>query len=71
MKEGNKRRLYRMIAVIMICTGMISVLGNRKLAVKAASDFRIVDGVLLKYSGPGGEVVIPEGVYQIGPEACF
>ena len=30
-----------------------------------ASDFLINDGVLLKYRGPGGDVVIPEGVTDI------
>ena len=30
-----------------------------------ASDFLIEDGVLVKYVGPGGDVVIPEGVTHI------
>jgi len=34
--------------------------------VHAAGDFKIVDGVLIKYRGPGGHVVIPEGVTEIG-----
>ena len=29
-------------------------------------DFKIADGVLEEYTGPGGEVVIPEGVTEIG-----
>lgn len=29
-------------------------------------DFVIENGVLKKYTGPGGEVVIPEGVTEIG-----
>lgn len=33
-------------------------------------DFEIKDGVLNKYVGDGGEVVIPEGVTSIG-EGCF
>ena len=33
-----------------------------------ASDFVIENGVLTKYVGPGGDVVIPEGVTEIG--AC-
>lgn len=33
------------------------------------SDFVIVGGVLEKYQGPGGDVVIPEGVTSIGWEA--
>ena len=34
------------------------------------SDFIIENGVLTKYVGPGGDVVIPEGVFAIG-YACF
>ena len=33
-----------------------------------ASDFIIENGVLKKYVGPGGDVVIPEGVTEIGKE---
>ena len=33
-----------------------------------ASDFIIEDGVLTEYVGPGGDVVIPEGVTSIGDE---
>lgn len=32
-------------------------------------DFVIEDGVLIRYNGPGGEVVIPEGVRAIGKSA--
>ena len=34
-----------------------------------ASDFIIKNGVLTKYVGSGGEVVIPEGVTEIGIKA--
>ena len=33
----------------------------------SASDFVIENGVLTEYKGPGGDVVIPEGVTSIGP----
>ena len=33
------------------------------------SDFIIENSVLRKYVGPGGEVVIPEGITQIGDYA--
>ena len=33
-----------------------------------ASDFVIENGILKKYVGPGGDVVIPEGVTEIGKE---
>ena len=35
----------------------------------SASDFIIENGVLTKYVGPGGDVVIPEGVTEIGDHA--
>ena len=35
----------------------------------SASDFVIENGVLKKYVGPGGDVVVPEGVTEIGYEA--
>lgn len=34
-------------------------------------DFVIENGVLKKYNGPGGDVVIPEGVTEIGERAFF
>ena len=34
-----------------------------------ASDFIIENGILKKYVGPGGDVVVPEGVTEIGDEA--
>lgn len=36
------------------------------MSVSNASDFIIENGVLIKYTGPGGDVVIPEGVTEIG-----
>lgn len=35
----------------------------------SANDFVIENGVLIKYVGPGGDVVIPEGVTEIGEKA--
>ena len=35
------------------------------------SDFVIENGVLTKYTGSGGDVVIPEGVTAIGKEAFY
>ncbi len=35
----------------------------------SASDFVIENGVLKKYVGPGGDVVVPEGVTEIGNRA--
>ena len=35
------------------------------------SDFVIENGILKKYTGPGGDVVIPEGVTEIGDRAFY
>ena len=37
----------------------------------ADPDFEITDGVLTKYTGAGGDVVIPEGVTSIGDQAFY
>ena len=36
----------------------------------SASDFIIENGVLTKYVGSGGDVVIPDGITEIGANAC-
>ena len=35
------------------------------------SDFIIENGILKKYTGAGGDVVIPEGVTEIGASAFY
>lgn len=35
------------------------------------TDFVIENGVLTKYTGPGGDVAIPEGVTEIGKSAFY
>jgi hypothetical protein len=35
------------------------------------SDFIIEDGVLMKYVGNGGDVVIPDGVTEIGERSFY
>ena len=48
------------------------ILGLFPLEVKAAeSDFVIENGVLIEYNGPGGAVVVPDGVTAIGGHAFF
>lgn len=39
---------------------------NVKTGSASTQDFIIRDGILLKYTGPGGDVVIPDGVTEIG-----
>ena len=42
---------------------------NSGSAPAQSSDFEIKDGVLVKYRGEGGKIVIPDGVTEIGDEA--
>ena len=62
MKNGKKLCLF------LLCTLLVALL-IPGLAGAADSDFEITDGVLTKYTGPGGDVVIPEGVTSIGDAA--
>ena len=51
--------------LFLLCTLLLALL-LPSLAGAADSDFQIVNGVLTKYTGPGGDVVVPEGVTSIG-----
>ena len=42
---------------------------REKTSMSNPSDFIIENGVLTKYTGPGGDVVIPDGVTSIGDQA--
>ena len=35
------------------------------------NDFTIENNILIKYTGPGGDVVIPDGVTAIGDQAFW
>ena len=59
MRNGKKLCLF------LLCTLLLTLL-IPGLAGAADSDFEITDGVLTKYTGPGGDVVVPEGVTSIG-----
>ena len=63
MKKQTKRILSLALALIF-CLGLLPVAASA-----ADSDFVIENGVLTKYNGPGGDVVIPDGVTEIGWEA--
>ena len=59
------RRILAVIMTFMYCFCCFSV-----IPAKASTDeFTIRDGVLKKYSGSGGAVVIPDGVKIIDREA--
>ena len=56
-----KRRLLS--ALLALCMALALLPGT---AATEDSDFVIEDGVLVDYTGPGGDVVIPDGVTSIG-----
>ena len=56
-----KKKALSLILALVMCLGLIPI-----TALAAGSDFVIKDGVLIKYKGPGGDVVIPSNVNYIG-----
>ena len=54
MKKGHKKVLSLLLAVAL-CFGLTPM-----TSLAADSPFTIENGVLTKYNGPGGDVVIPE-----------
>lgn len=65
MKKTN--RILSLFLVLAVCIGMFS--GIPASAANSDSDFVIQDGVLIKYNGTAKDVVIPDGVTEIGDEA--
>lgn len=59
----------RFLAVLLVAVMVMTLLPA--IALAAEEDFTIVDGVLTKYNGPGGDVVIPDGVTAIGGYAFY
>ena len=49
--------------------GVLPAMSNAHAAEPVNEDFEIEDGVLVKYKGEGGDVVIPDGVKEIGDRA--
>ena len=67
MKQTN--RWICLILTIALCLGL-----GVFPAAAADSDFEIINGVLVAYNGPGGDVVIPKGITRIGENVfhnCF
>lgn len=60
------RNSNRVIVAFLFC--LIAVLSPDQ-ATAAYNDFEINNGVLLRYNGSGGDVVIPDGVTEIGNRA--
>lgn len=58
-----KTRFLSVFLAFVLCCGLVIP------AFATAPEFEIENGVLTKYNGPGGDVVIPSGVTEIGQKA--
>ncbi len=69
---GIKRLLCLGIAAAVVCTSVPATVLAQDVQVKNErgeennEDFLIENGVLKRYLGEGGDVIIPEGVTSIG-----
>lgn len=71
---GIKKLLCLGIATAVVCTAVpvtapVQEVRAETEGVENNQDFQIEDGVLKKYLGIGGDVVIPESVTSIGDRA--
>lgn len=60
----KKSQIVMFIVTLVMCLGLCAV-----TALADNSDFVIEDGVLVEYTGKGGDVVIPDGVVEIDEHA--
>ena len=44
---------------------------KEEIMMNDTKEFEIENGVLKRYTGPGGDVVIPDGVTSIGDQAFY
>ena len=59
-----KKRMLPLILALVMALSLLS-----SVAFAADGDFTVENGVLIEYTGSGGDVVIPEGVTEIGDSA--
>lgn len=59
----------RAISLLLVLGMVFTWQPTEVLAADAPGDFTIENGVLTKYTGVGGDVVIPDGVTEIGEDA--
>ncbi len=67
--QKTLRRISLAVVFAMLAVFVPLLAGGGRehvMTVSAASDFTIVDGVLTKYTGAGGEVTIPDDVTEVG-----
>ena len=57
--------MKRLLTLILTISLVLAIMPTN---VHAAGDFEIANGVLIKYNGPGGDVIIPDGVTHIGDD---
>lgn len=64
--KGTKRVV---ISIMVLCLVLVGLPTPEKVYAASDSDFVIENGVLTKYQGSGGDVVVPDGVTSIGDGA--
>lgn len=66
-----KTFIRKKLSLVLVITFILSIIQFNSLTVFASTngDFTIIAGVLTKYNGSGGSVVIPDGVTSIGSGA--
>lgn len=73
--KGTKRCLRvlgRVIAAVFLCMTIVLLFGQNVSFAVEVETFVIDDnGVLVQYNGPGGDVIIPDGVTAIGDMAFW
>ena len=62
----RKRKEMKKVLSLALTLMLMLTLVPMTATVNANSDFEIRNGVLTKYNGAGGDVVIPDGVTLIG-----
>lgn len=78
MKKAEKRKgkttlFLRIVSFLLLAAMLCGGFPQRQAAGAqgTSGDFEIVDGVLVKYHGSGGDVTIPKGVTSIGEKAFY
>lgn len=60
------KKVTSLILVVLLISLILAVLPGTVGLAASTDEFVIENGVLIKYNGPGGNIVIPDGVRQIG-----
>ena len=64
------KQLLKMVIMFCLAFSLVTITDTNQIYADNSSDFNInTKQVLVKYNGPGGSVVIPEGVTTIGRKA--